>query len=194
MAAILKEYVDILQGIGWASTNIDFSSADPDLLSYKKGDIIFIKEKMNEAGWYSAELNKVGAIKEENFDLLVGNPAETGAVILAGAPKRPETNSPSTSKRELLSPTEPGSPDPSSNTLSPNSAHTLSGESSFSCSSYFSLHFSLYFSFHLIMMIGLNGNSGHAGQYVWNDSVTTQHDSIQSDKEENAQGRCRCQE
>ncbi|PRP84330.1 class VII unconventional myosin [Planoprotostelium fungivorum] len=126
MAAILKEYVDILQGIGWASTNIDFSSADPDLLSYKKGDIIFIKEKMNEAGWYSAELNKVGAIKEENFDLLVGNPAETGAVILAGAPKRPETNSPSTSKRELLSPTEPGSPDPSSNTLSPNSAHTLS--------------------------------------------------------------------
>jgi len=124
MAAVLKEYVDILQGIGWATANIDFNSPDPDLLSFKKGDIIFIKDKM-ENGWYLGEFNKVGAIREDNFDLLLGNPAETGAVILAGPPKRQETASasPVPLRKEL---TEGAFGDMSGNTLNPNAGATLS--------------------------------------------------------------------
>jgi len=124
MAAVLKEYVDILQGIGWATANIDFNSPDPDLLSFKRGDIIFIKDKM-ENGWFLGEFNKVGAIREDNFDLLLGNPAETGAVILANPPKRPEAaqSSPVPLRKEL---TEGGFGDMSGNTLNPNSAATLS--------------------------------------------------------------------
>eukprot|EP01117_Protostelium_nocturnum_P014956 TRINITY_DN574_c0_g2_i1.p1 TRINITY_DN574_c0_g2~~TRINITY_DN574_c0_g2_i1.p1 ORF type:complete len:2184 (+),score=918.74 TRINITY_DN574_c0_g2_i1:142-6693(+) len=90
MAAILKEYVDALQGVGWAVTNTDFPSSDAELLSFKKGDIIFVKRK-DQNGWYIAEMGEtVGSIQEDHFDILVGNPTETGAIILAGPAKRKE--------------------------------------------------------------------------------------------------------
>jgi hypothetical protein len=74
---VINEYSDCVRGVSsYAKALSDYEVSDPELLSFTKGDIIFIKEK-GESGWLVGELfGRVGAVPAEYIELLFENPNE----------------------------------------------------------------------------------------------------------------------